>query len=35
MEGTLSPPIGHLLALWEQHRGAFIAPTQQRPIFFG
>ena len=34
VEGTLSPPIGHLLALREQHRGAFVAPTQQSPIIF-
>ena len=34
VEGTLSPPIGHLLALWEQLLGAFVAPTQQRPIIF-
>ena len=34
MEGTLSPPIGHPLALWEQLRGAFIAARKQCPIFF-
>ena len=34
MESTLSPPIGHLPALWEQLLGAFVAPTQQSPIIF-
>ena len=35
MESMLRPLIGHVLALWEQLPGAFIAPSKQQPIFFG